>query len=496
MSRPGPADTGREPVPRSARPLTLLGLAALPPAALLAAAGGVPVAFGPHAHFWAVGVTSAVTALAAAVLLGAALRARDARVLVVAGAFLVMTALLALHGLATPGILVDGAAGILMAAGGLTLPAGAALLAASAEPALRGARMLRPAGAVVAAAVGAVAVAGLAGLLQPALIPMIPGRRSPEALALLVAGLACLAVVGLRTAGTWLLTRRPRDAAATGAIAMLGAALVAGYVWSWAELGFWLGHGLELTGLLVLGAAAALDLRDGAPSRALHGDLRAAELVLREEAYLGVQVRALMRRLAEKDAYTEGHTRRVAILAARVGEELRLPPARLRHLALAGLLHDVGKLRVPDAVLTKPGPLTDEEFAVIRRHPLDGDALLGSLGGFPAGVRAVVRGHHERLDGSGYPDGLRGDALALETRIMAVCDVYDALVTRRVYRDAWSHGDAMALLERESGTGFDPRCVEALRRVLDVPAPAGAERYADVVALAETAAAREDAPQG
>lgn len=406
---------------RRVRPLLVLALAALPPALLLAALGGRTAHLSPSAHFWAVGVASAVAALTGAVLLAAAARARDAGVLVVAGAFVVMTALLALHGLATPGMLVDGAHGVLVAAGGLTIPLGAALLAAAGEPALRGPRRLRPAAIVV------------------------------------------------------------------------GAALVAGWTWSWTHLGFWMGHGFELAGLVMLGAAAALDLRDGAPSRALHGDLRAAEMVLREEAFLGVQVRALMRRLAAKDASTEGHTRRVAILATRVGEALRLPPARLRELALAGLLHDVGKLQVPDAVLRKPGPLTDEEFAVIRTHPGAGDALLASLGGISPGVRAVVRGHHERLDGRGYPDGRRGDAIDLPTRIMAVCDVYDALVTARVYRAAWSHGDAVALLERESGTAFDPVCVAALQRVLGAPGDGDGARYDDVVALAETAAAREDA---
>jgi HD-GYP domain-containing protein (c-di-GMP phosphodiesterase class II) len=390
-------------------------------------------------------------------------------------------------------MLVDGAHGVLVAAGGLTIPLGAALLAAAGEPALRGPRRLRPAAIVVGAALVAVAGLGALGLALPALVPVVPGARTFEATALVGAGLACLLVVGVRAARTVLLTRRIRDAVATGGVALLGGALVAGWTWSWTHLGFWMGHGFELAGLVMLGAAAALDLRDGAPSRALHGDLRAAEMVLREEAFLGVQVRALMRRLAAKDASTEGHTRRVAILATRVGEALRLPPARLRELALAGLLHDVGKLQVPDAVLRKPGPLTDEEFAVIRTHPGAGDALLASLGGFSPGVRAVVRGHHERLDGRGYPDGRRGDAIDLPTRIMAVCDVYDALVTARVYRAAWSHGDAVALLERESGTGFDPVCVAALQRVLGAAGDGDGARYDDVVALAETAAAREDA---
>jgi HD-GYP domain-containing protein (c-di-GMP phosphodiesterase class II) len=135
-------------------------------------------------------------------------------------------------------------------------------------------------------------------------------------------------------------------------------------------------------------------------------------------------------------------------------------------LATGGLLHDIGKLSVPDRVLRKPGPLTDEEFAEVKRHPENGMDLLQEIGGFPSGVIAVVRDHHERLDGSGYPFGAREEHLELEARILAVCDVYDALVSKRVYRDAWSAERAVTLLREGAGTQFDRRVVAALERVL------------------------------
>jgi HD-GYP domain-containing protein (c-di-GMP phosphodiesterase class II) len=150
-----------------------------------------------------------------------------------------------------------------------------------------------------------------------------------------------------------------------------------------------------------------------------------------------------------------------------VGEELGLPPARLRELATGGLLHDIGKLSVPDDVLQKPAALDDAEYALVQRHTVWGDSLLGRLG-FSARVRLLVRDHHERLDGSCYPHG--ATSLSLETRVLAVCDVYDALRSERVYREAWSHERALGLLRAESPTGFDSRCVEALERVL---APTG-----------------------
>jgi HD-GYP domain-containing protein (c-di-GMP phosphodiesterase class II) len=174
----------------------------------------------------------------------------------------------------------------------------------------------------------------------------------------------------------------------------------------------------------------------------------------------------MMVRLAHKDAYTELHTRRVALRAVQVGERLGLFAGRLRELAIGGLLHDVGKLSVPNKILQKPGPLTDEEYEVIKRHPEWGAELIDELGGFTPTVRKLVLGHHERLDGSGYPRALRGDEIDLAMSILAVCDVYDALVSKRVYRDAWSPGKALSLLEAESGREFDARCVEALANVL------------------------------
>jgi putative nucleotidyltransferase with HDIG domain len=212
---------------------------------------------------------------------------------------------------------------------------------------------------------------------------------------------------------------------------------------------------------VLVGAPVAIDLNRDAPSRPLAGDLRAAELVAAEEAYLGSQVRALTRLLAERDTYTEEHTRRVAFLAVRIGERLGLSPERLRMLAAGGLLHDVGKLSLPDSILKKPGSLTDEEFAVIQEHPGRGHDLVAELG-FPSQVRALVLDHHERLDGTGYPRGLAGEELDLETRILAVCDVYDALISTRVYRDAWTHERALALLRETERHRFDERCVSTL----------------------------------
>ena len=262
------------------------------------------------------------------------------------------------------------------------------------------------------------------------------------------------------------MTRRVADFAVVFGLVLLATALYGALVLTFMDLGWWLGHLFEVVGIAVVGASAAFDLRRGRRSRPLAGDLRAVEIVASEEAFLGARVRALMIRLAEKDASTEEHTRRVAALSVEMGERLGLSAGRLRSLAIGGLLHDMGKLSVPDAILRKPGPLDDDEFAQIKLHPQRGRELLTELGGFDETVQRLVLDHHERLDGRGYPRGLEGGDLDLETRILALCDVYDALVSPRVYRPAWTMDEALALVHSETGTAFDSQCVDALFKIL------------------------------
>jgi putative nucleotidyltransferase with HDIG domain len=222
-------------------------------------------------------------------------------------------------------------------------------------------------------------------------------------------------------------------------------------------------------GIGMVGLPVVLDLRHAVASRPLVGDLRVADLVEHEEAFLGGRVRALLVRLGDKDPSTEGHTRRVATMAVALGERLGLPESRLRQLALGGLLHDIGKLTVPNEILNKPAQLTDEEFAEIRRHPSAGRELLTELGGFSPLVLELVESHHERLDGAGYPNGIPASELALEVRILTVADVYDALTTDRVYRKAWSVQRALELLDYDAGQAFDPDCVASLRSLVSAP---------------------------
>jgi hypothetical protein len=425
-------------------------------------------------HFWVLAFASLATATAALALSIVGARRGDGRTVLLGTGFAVMAGILTVHGLSTPGMLT-GRNGVVAFSGAAVLPVGGAVLALSALPALRRPTSVRPLLLLQGVLILAVIALGAVGIIFPESVPSVPETASTPAIVLLVVGLAFFSGIAARAVRTYTLTRRRADLVVVVGLVWLGVALISQLLLNGGQLGWWIGHGMEVVGFLMVGIPVALDVHRGSASRPLAGDLRAAELVSAEEAFLGSNVRALMSHLAGKDAYTELHTRRVALRAVQVGEQLGLSAGRLRSLAIGGLLHDMGKLSVPSAILQKPGALTDDEYAVIQRHPEWGRSLVRELGGFPAEVERLVMDHHERLDGKGYPCGLGEDSLDLETRIMSVCDVYDALMSKRAYRDAWSEEAALALLREESGTAFDPRCVTALEQVLEAerqsPAP-------------------------
>jgi putative two-component system response regulator len=162
---------------------------------------------------------------------------------------------------------------------------------------------------------------------------------------------------------------------------------------------------------------------------------------------------SLARTVEARDQYTGGHCERMAAYAAALGTHLRLPNEEIDALRRGGYLHDIGKVAVPDSVLQKAGPLTQDEFETVKLHTTVGDRLCGDLRLLRM-VRPIVRFHHERADGSGYPDGLAGNDIPLLAQIMGIVDVYDALTTDRPYRKALSALDACGALEAEAGRGW------------------------------------------
>ena len=169
--------------------------------------------------------------------------------------------------------------------------------------------------------------------------------------------------------------------------------------------------------------------------------------------------------LDAKDGYTQGHSTRVSFYAATIARELGLSEKEVENISSVALLHDIGKIGVPDSVLNKPGKLTEEEFDLMKQHPSVGGEILKDIDTIP-GIEIGTRYHHERYGGGGYPSGLKGESIPYIARIIAVADAYDAMTSNRVYRNHLSENEVIGELERCSGTQFDPIIAQATVRLL------------------------------
>lgn len=172
----------------------------------------------------------------------------------------------------------------------------------------------------------------------------------------------------------------------------------------------------------------------------------------------------IMKQVEEKDRYTHKHSHRVAKYSVLIAQKLKLNKDQLENLTVAAFLHDIGKIHVPSEVLNKPGRLTDEEFELIKKHPFDGAEMVRNS--YYYELAPIIEQHHERLNGSGYPYGLSGDEILLESRIIAVSDTFDAMTEDRVYRKALEDHVAIAELKKMSGTHFDQNIVTAFEQIL------------------------------
>ena len=185
---------------------------------------------------------------------------------------------------------------------------------------------------------------------------------------------------------------------------------------------------------------------------------------------------ALAQSIEGKDPYTEGHCGRLATYSARLGERIGLPPEQITALRRGGIVHDIGKVAVSDAILLKPGPLTKEERAIMEQHPLVGVRICAPLKSFRL-VLPIIRHHHEKYDGSGYPDGLKGEEIPLTARVLQIVDVYDALTTQRPYKRALSREEALEIMEAEVRKGWwDQRLFEEFQQMPVEEAPGTEER--------------------
>ena len=200
--------------------------------------------------------------------------------------------------------------------------------------------------------------------------------------------------------------------------------------------------------------------------------------LLRQKAYTDELERAesvlfaLARSIEGKDPYTEGHCERLSDYSARLAEYMGLPGNQIKALRRAGIVHDIGKVAVPDSILLKPAKLTRSERLILRRHPVVGERICAPLKSFQL-VLPIIRHHHEKMNGSGYPDGLKGEQIPLTARVLQIVDVYDALTTKRPYKRALSVEEALRMIRKEIKKGWwDPRVFDAFERMMKNESPA------------------------
>jgi HD-GYP domain-containing protein (c-di-GMP phosphodiesterase class II) len=368
------------------------------------------------------------------------------------------------HGITTPGVLY-GPNTATMVSVFLALPLASAALLPLIAPRARWSRTVtRDWRFHVALHVFATTALALLLLVLPSGLPG-PKMGVPSSIAVAVASLMVCFVLSARHLRLSWIGRSSQSFAVSVAFAMIGASSLVWVGRAPFTAGFWLAHALDIVGVFLLTLGGIVAYRQ---QSTLHHVLR--PLVANEplSAFaLGLEplVHRFVASLEAKDPITRDHVARTAVMAMQVGEQLHLPAAELHDVGLGALLHDVGKLMVDDAILRKPGRLDASEYEAIKLHTTTGEAMVCESVVLAA-IGATVRGHHERVDGGGYPDGLVGEAIPLAARIVSVCDAFDAMANTRQYRVGMGIDKAIAILREHAGSQWDPRCVEALVQVV------------------------------
>lgn len=415
----------------------------------------------PRGHFYIVSLVSILSSIIAFAIGIAGVRIRNIKVSFLSLSFFSLGIMFSVHGLATPDIFLDdyhlpaiaAQLSMLLATGWVwlsSLPSDNKLVAFLAKRQ----RWLLPLWTI------ALLIFSLIGILNPHLAHMIPLHAMPLNVMLTIVILSLNGMTVYRYYQSYLFTRFPLQLAivySSGWFMVSQLIMVRGVEWN---ASWWIYHFLLLASVIVMifGLIKQYGVK-GTLAESIRS-LYTNDPFEKVMNSIGQSVKALVNATEKKDSYTAGHTFRVTLYALKLAEELGLKPEQLRAIVQGGLVHDVGKISVPDAVLNKPGKLQPEERDIIEKHPVDGYEICRELG-FMKEELGIIRSHHEKWDGSGYPDHLIGEDIPFFARIVAVADVYDALTSERSYRKAWTHFDAMSFLIENKGTHFDPLCVEA-----------------------------------
>ncbi len=418
-------------------------------------------------HFYVVSAASLLAAGTCVVLIASARSVRETRILFLALSFFGLGMIFAVHGLTTPGHLYHHSSAAQRSPWLATLAAAvfATLSVVSVPQITQRARLRLP--EITFAFFAALIVAYFAlNLAYPDLLGDFPTQREWFQHTLTITTVFLLAFAAWRYFESHLFTRLPSQLAVMASLLFIAEAQISldfGRFWAYS---WWMYHGLFLAAFITVLSGFAWELL-----RARNASSIAEAIAMRDALQQLNRGRpsplvTLANQIENHDLDTFRHVDRVAACAYAIGKDMGFGPGRLRDLVLAAQMHDIGKIGLPSYILTKPGKLTDEEWAMIKLHPGKGFEIVSRVPTLRS-LAAVIRHHHEHFDGSGYPDGLVGDDIPLEARIVAVADTFDALTSERPYRSAMSVTDARHELQRVAGTQLDPNCVHALIRVLD-----------------------------
>jgi hypothetical protein len=327
--------------------------------------------------------------------------------------------------------------------------------------------MVRHAGTVIFAWASITIGAYVAlSLVYPDWLNGAPTDRMPTQYFLMITTTGLFAFGALRYWQAYQFAHLPSQAAMVVALVLLAqvpAILLWGVPW---QLSWWMYHAVYGVAFCVLFAGWTIEVRRAGSLKVIAEALSMRDALAQLARGQDAHVLELVDAIEAKDQATLGHVRRVSAYALSIGRDLGLSAKELRALATAAELHDVGKIGVPDSILGKPARLTDEEFAEIKKHTGRGYDIAKRIGVL-RDIAPVIRAHHERINGSGYPDGLRGDEIPLSARIIAVADTYDAMTSARPYRPALTHEAAIRELRRVRDIELDARCVDAFLRALN-----------------------------
>lgn len=423
----------------------------------------------PRFHFYVISPTLLALAISAIAVGWTGIRLRDMSALMLALAIFSLNGFFLIHALSTPGFIIDDQyhlAGVASQIAMTTCAIWIFLSTLSPENAFIQ-KLSRHRKRVVVGWVAFTLLMIIGALVNPDISDFVPIDLEPLNYAMALITVLLYLWAAKQYFQQFRVVRFPLHAAivfGSVLLAITECVMVTTMMWT---LAWWLYHAVLAVSALLLLYGIIAQYRSNLSVTQTYDQANKPSLT---RGRLRISISSSMQKLIEatetKDEYTAGHNYRVAMYGVQLAQAMNLDAELLRALARGGLIHDVGKIQIPGEILNKPGKLDADERAVIEQHPVIGYEMCKYIG-FMTEELSVIRHHHEKWDGTGYPDKLKGEEISLPARILAIADVYDALTSRRSYREPWPQERALQVIVEGSGTHFDPECVSAFVRLCE-----------------------------